>query len=333
MSRPRAMFAAGSPQLFSDLFDEVTLSRLGRVVDLDSSVATRENAWNAATSREVEVLITGWGAPRFDHAMLQHWPRLRAIVHAAGSVKRLVTPEMWDRGIRVASAAQANAYPVAEYTLAMILLSSKRILDSARTFSHTEDWQSARPLGSFGGFGSVIGIVGASRVGRRVIELLQPFDMSCLLYDPSVSNDECRRLGATPASLEDLMRRADIVSLHAPALPETHHMIGRAELALLRDDGVLINTARGTLVDTDALVDEIRPGRLRAILDVTDPEPLPPGHALFGLSGVTLTPHVAGSLGNELRRMGVHVTAEVERFVLSGNFLDEVTAPDLATIA
>jgi phosphoglycerate dehydrogenase-like enzyme len=110
-------------------------------------------------------------------------------------------------------------------------------------------------------------------------------------------------------------------------------MIGRNELALMADGATLINTARGSLVDTDALVAELSTGRLRAVLDVTDPEPLPPGHALFSLSGATLTPHIAGSIGNELRRLGHHVVSEVERFVAGGQLVGEVTYPDLARIA
>ncbi|KJL41649.1 hydroxyacid dehydrogenase [Microbacterium trichothecenolyticum] len=333
MSLPHAMFAAGSASLFDDLFDKHAVARLRSYITLDDELLTADLTDIPARARDVELLITGWGAPRFDAEMLSHWPNLRAIVHAAGSVKRLVTPDLWDRGIRVSSCAQANAYPVAEYTLAMILLSVKRTLESSREFASTQNLLASLPSGRFGAFGVTVGIIGASRIGRRVIELLRPFDIRCLLYDPSLTDAEARALGAQPATLAELLTRSDVVTVHAPSLPETRRMIGREQLALMRDDAVLINTARGALVDTDALVAEVASGRLRAVLDVTDPEPLPPGHPLFTLPGVTLTPHVAGSLGNELQRIGSSVVDEVERYVTSDELAGEVTSPDLAKIA
>lgn len=333
MSLPRAMFAAGSASLFTDLFDERALARLGRFIELDDEPLTADLTEPPASARDTEILITGWGAPRFDADMLAHWPNLRAIVHAAGSVKRLVTPDLWACGIRVSSCAQANAYPVAEYTLAMILLSVKRTMESARTFSSTQNLLASLPTGRFGAYDVTVGVIGGSRIGRRVIELLRPFDIHCLLYDPFLTDGECRALGAEPVTIADLFSRSDVVTIHAPSLPETRQMVGREQLSLMRDDAVLINTARGALVDTDALVDEVASGRLRAVLDVTDPEPLPSGHPLFSLPGVTLTPHVAGSLGNELRRIGACVVDEIERFVTSDVLAGEVTSPDLAKIA
>lgn len=333
MGLPRATFAAGSASLFDDLFDAAAVARLRGYIDLDDELLTADLTDIPSSARDVEIIITGWGAPQFDAEMLSHWPNLRAIVHAAGSVKRLVTPDLWARGIRVSSCAQANAYPVAEYTLAMILLSTKRTMESAREFVTTQNLRASLPTGRFGAYDVTVGVIGASRIGRRVIELLRPFDIRCVLYDPSLSDAEAHALGAEPVSLDQLLSRSDVVTVHAPSLPETRRMIGRDQLALMRDDAVLINTARGALVDTDALVDEVASGRLRAVLDVTDPEPLPPGHALFGLPGVTLTPHIAGSLGNELHRIGVSVVDEIERFVTCNELAGEVTSPDLARIA
>jgi len=140
-------------------------------------------------------------------------------------------------------------------------------------------------------------------------------------------------MDTTLVPLPDLVRTSDIVSLHAPSLPETYRMIGAPELAQMRDGATIINTARGKLIDTDALITEAITGRLSAVLDVTDPEPLPTGHALFSAPGVTSTPHIAGSIGNELRRMGRQTVDEVERFVTLGTLEFEVHRRDLATIA
>lgn len=333
MNPPRAMFALEDAQLVGELFDEPSIARLRGLVDLEEHVVTRAEPRAPRAAARTEILITGWGAPRLDARALDDWPHLRAVFHAAGTVKRVVSPDLWERGIRVSSSAAANAMPVAEYTLSMILLSAKQALASADAFRRTQNMAAARPHGRFGAYGITVGIVGASRIGRRVLELLRPFDISAVLYDPSLSTTDAAALGATLVSLDDLLRASDIVSLHAPSLPETRRMIGAAELATMRDGATLVNTARGDIVDTDALVAELGAGRLTAVLDVTDPEPLPPGHPLFSAPGVTLTPHIAGSLGNELRRMGHQTVEEIERFVTRGSLDFEVHRHDLATIA
>lgn len=333
MSAPLATFALDDAALIPQLFAPQSLARLRAHVRLaDRLIAPADpSALSAAT--DTEILITGWGAPQLDSRMLDSLPHLRAVFHCAGTVKRIVSPELWERGIRVSSSADANAVPVAEYTLAMILLSAKNAWESAVSYRATQDMSLALPRGGVGAYGITVGIVGASRIGRRVLDLLRPFDIATVLYDPSLSAADAAALGTTLVSLHDLLRVSDIVSLHAPLLPETHRMLGATELATMRGGATLINTARGPLVDTDALVAELTAGRLRAVLDVTDPEPLPAGHPLFTSPGVTLTPHIAGSLGNELQRMGSQTVDEVERFATMGTLDFEVRHRDLATIA
>lgn len=332
MTAPRTRFALESSALVTQLFDWVSLDRLRSVVDLDERVIERD-ALGSLVAADTEILITGWGAPRLDAEALETLPNLRAVFHAAGSVKSVVSDALWERGIRVSSSADANSVPVAEYTIAMILLSAKDAFSSADAFRRTRSMPLSRPRAGAGAYGITVGIVGASRIGRRVIELLRPFDISTVLYDPSLSPDEAEVLGSTLVTLPDLLRRSDVVSLHAPSLPETYRMLGAAELATMRDGATLINTARGALVDTEALVAQLTTGRLRAVLDVTDPEPLPAGHPLFSAPGVTLTPHIAGSVGNELRRMGSQTVGEIERFTASGVLDFEVRHRDLAVIA
>lgn len=144
---------------------------------------------------------------------------------------------------------------------------------------------------------------------------------------------EARALGARPAGLDELLSRCDVVSVHAPATPQTRGLLGRAQLGLMRDGAVLINTARGELVDTGALIDEVRSGRLTAVLDVTDPEPLPAGSPLFDIPGVFLTPHVAGSHGNEIERLGRNTIAELRRLVAGEPLANQVQRARLSRSA
>lgn len=266
-----------------------------------------------ATMAEVNILLTSWGCPRIDESALERMPKLSAAVHAAGTVKAIVGEAVWDREIPVCSMAELNAIPVAEYALAMILLENKRVLPAAQEYRRAGRFSGARA--AVGNYRRRVGLISASKVGRRVAELLQPFDLEVLIADPFCTAEEIAALGATKIELEKLFASCDIVSLHAPLLPETIGMIGGELLSLMPDGSTFINTARGKIVDHDALITQLRTGRIRAVLDVTDPEPLPADSPFWQLPNVVLTPHVAGSQGTELARMSDGAISEINRFV------------------
>ncbi|PAZ12266.1 hydroxyacid dehydrogenase [Streptomyces sp. SA15] len=319
--RPQALFAMTAENV-PLVFPPEVLARLRDAVDIDPALVAQDftDPLVAKTLARTEFLVTGWGCPRLDAAVLDAAPRLRAVLHSAGSVKGFATPELWRRGIAVSSAAEANALPVAEYTLAMILLAGKDVFaarDRLRTERAFPGWELVPGIGNHG---RRVGVVGASRIGRRLIELLRPFDLRTALTDPYVDEAGAAALGVPLLKLDDLLHTSEIITLHAPETPETRHLIGRRELALMPDGAVLINTARGGLVDHDALLAELRTGRLTAILDVTDPEPLPADSPLFDLSNAFITPHLAGSQGNEVARLGATVVEEAAR-LLSGERL------------
>jgi phosphoglycerate dehydrogenase-like enzyme len=308
------------------------LDRAGCVLDrdpLDDFGDPRAGALLA----EAEVLVGHWGCPTLTAEVLERAPRLRLLAYGGGTVKWQVTDALWERDIVVTTAAPANAIPVAEYTLAMILLAGKGVF---LFHEHQRDPKAVVPLDAMavGNLGKRIGIVGASLVGRAVIELLRPFDMSVSVYDPYVDRDGAADLGVVLVEdLDQLCASVDILSLHAPDIPPTRGMIGERQLARLRDGAVLINTARPALVDQDALLTELRRGRIAAILDVTEPEPLPPEHALLALPNAFVTPHIAGSLGPEVTRMSELAVQEVERFTRGDPPLHPVRRSDIDRIA
>lgn len=328
-NRLRVVAAMNSAELLHDLFSPTDLADLAEVVDLDPHVVTdvaSEESIRALAS--AQVLLTGWGAPRVDATMLESAPELGWVIHTAGTVRRLVSPQLWQRGIRVSNAADANAIPVAEYALAMVLLAAKRVLPAVAQYTHSQAFPTWLGSRSFGNNGAVVGVVGASRTGRRLIEMLRPFDHHVLVADPTVSAAQAQELGVELVSLEDLLRRSAVVTLHVPLLPSTRGLIGARELALMAPGATLINTARGAVVETEALVAHLRGGRGFAVLDVTDPEPLPSGHPLFDLPEAILTPHISGSLGNELRRLGASARSEVDRVRCGLPLRYEVTEQD-----
>jgi phosphoglycerate dehydrogenase-like enzyme len=335
MGRPTVVLAM-VPVLTSDLFTPAHKEQLQALCEVpDPEPLTRFDDERAGVLLpSAEILLTGWGCPPIDEQVLGRASRLRAVVHAAGTVKNHVREVCFERGLRVSSAAAANAIPVAEYTLAAILLAGKRAFRLQRMYAEVRAgrlWP--REVSLLGNYRRVVGIVGASHVGRIVMERLRSFDFSVLVHDPYLSSEEAEPLGAEPVALDPLLQRSHIVSLHAPALPETRHMIDRRRLGLLRDGAVLVNTARGALVDQQALTDELAAGRIDAVIDTTEPEVLPADSPLYELPNVFLTPHVAGAMGLETQRMAELALDEIARYVRGEPFAHQVHKEDLARIA
>jgi phosphoglycerate dehydrogenase-like enzyme len=334
-SRPTVALAM-SERTRRDLLPPRLVQRLGAVADVDPDHLVQDfhDHRHAECLARAEVLLTGWGAPAIDDAALAAMPRLRAVVHGAGSVKGLVDRRVFDRGVLVSSAATANAVPVAEFTLAAIIFAAKRVTRFARLYQQNRSAGALElPVTGVGGYRLTVGVVGASRIGRRVLGLLRNLDMHALVSDPYLDAAGAAELGAEWVEPDELVRRSDIVTLHAPDVPATRHLIDRRRLAMMRDGATLINTARGRLVDTVALTPELVSGRLDAVLDVTDPEPLPADSPLFDLPNVLLTPHVAGALGNEVARLGELAVCEIERLAAGLPPAHPVRLQDLDRIA
>jgi phosphoglycerate dehydrogenase-like enzyme len=243
-----------------------------------------------------------------------------------------VRPAVWERGIAVSSAADANAGPVVDFTMAAIVLAARRSLGTAAAYQRgvLPSYPERR-----GADGAVVGVIGASRIGRRVIARLRASDAGfrVLLFDPYVAEEEAVALGVRLVDLDELCAASDIVTVHAPDLPETRHLLDARRIGLLRDGAAVVNTARGRLVDTEALALACAGGRVEAYLDVTDPEPLPSGHVLYRLPNVLLTPHVAGCQGAEVQRLGAYAVEEVARFARGERLVGAVAAGDLERIA
>ena len=331
-TRPEAIIVMGADP-FAQQFDAERLDRLRSLVNLGTPVWTDDldSPASAARLAEVEVILTGWGAPSLTAERLARMPRLRAMFHCAGTIRHLVSDEFWRRGIVASNVAETNALPVAEFTLAAVIFAGKKAPFLAADAHRTrEDWSHSGMFGELTNLARTVGVVGFSKVGRRVVPLLQQLDsLTCLVSDPYADPAEVAAAGGTLVELDEMLPRVDVLSLHAPALPSTRHMIGAAELAALRDHATVINTARGSLIDTAALERECASGRLNAIIDVTDPEPLPAASVLYDLPNVMLTPHIAGSLGSEVLRLSDAALDELERYVAGAPLAAGLSSDDL----
>ncbi|WP_205315145.1 hydroxyacid dehydrogenase [Nonomuraea lactucae] len=296
-----------------DVFDDVyggpreRLKRTARVVY--GPVARPE----LGRMGEVEVLCSSWGGPVLDEALLDAAPRLKLVLHAAGTVRKIVTPEFWERGIPLVSAFRANAVPVADFTVAQIVYALKR--GWWHVLRAREGWAPAERVAGAGTYGSRVGLLSLGAIGRLVASRLRPLDVEVVAYDPFTEPGAAEELGVRPVGIEEVFATCDVVSVHTPLLPETRGLVGRDLLAAMREGATLVNTSRGAVIDEPALVEVLaeRPD-LFAVLDVTDPEPPVAGSPLFALPNVIVTPHIAGSLGPERARLGDLVVDELERF-------------------
>ena len=281
---------------------------------------------------DVNIIFSGWGMARLDEDFLAAAPNLKAVFYGAGSIRGIATDAAWDRGITICSAWAANAIPVSAYTLAQILFSLKRGWHHALTIKRERRWmkQTAVP----GAYDSTVGIISLGMIGRLVVERLRPFDTKIIAYDPFVSEETAADLGVELCSLEDVFKRADVVSLHTPKLPETLGMITGAHLASMKEGATFINTARGAIVRETEMI-EVLQGRpdLYAILDVTDPEPPGDGSPLYTLPNVILTPHIAGSMDTECRRMARYMIDDYKRYLAGEPLLWQISREKAKTLA
>lgn len=283
---------------------------------------------------EVEVIIGGWGLPKLDAEFLRQAPNLQAVFYAAGSVRGFMTEAAWERGIVVSTAAAANSATTAEFCVGEILFSLKhgwRFIRDAR-----EAWRTAysyQPLVP-GLVGSRVGLVSFGRVAQRVAELLRPFAMEIVAWDPFQPREVFDRHGVRSVELDTLLATSDVVSLHSPQMAETNRLINARRLALLKPGATLVNTSRGDVLDEEALIALLgaRPD-LTAVLDVTDHEPPKPDSPLFALPNVVMTPHLAGSYGPECARMGALALDELERWMHGRPLQHAITREQAATMA
>lgn len=282
--------------------------------------------------READVIFSTWGMPSLDEEFLAAAPALRAVFYAAGTVKKFVTDAGWDRGIVVSSAWAANGVPVAEFSMATILLSLKRFWHFSRAArSAVPRHDDVRVPGAYR---TKVGLVSLGAVGRATARLLAPFDISLFAYDPFLPPDQAAELGVSLVPLDELFRECDVVSIHAPWIPQTERMITGSLIASMKEGATLINTSRGAVVAEDEMIGvlALRPD-LSAVLDVTYPEPAAPDSPLRSLPNVVLTPHIAGSMQGECARMGSWQADELRRFVAGEPLHYEVTRAMLAHMA
>lgn len=282
---------------------------------------------------EIEVVFSTWGMWVMTPAELAALPKLRAVFYAAGSVKVFAAP-LLAQGIQLFSGWGANAVPVAEFTLAQILLSCKGYFRDTQDCADQEQRVRGRVEHGPGVFGTRVGLIGAGMVGRKLIELLQPFALEVLVYDPYLSTIEAMEMGVELVALETLFERSFVVSNHLPNVGSTCGLLDQGLFERLPPNATFINTARGAQVEEEGLIRVCRSRQdITALLDVSEPEPPRIGSPLYTLPNVQLSSHIAGSMGREVVRMADYMIAEFLAWQAGQPLRYEVTEPMLEHLA
>ena len=304
--------------MFEKCYDEDTLAKIHANFDVIGENITEENYKNNFDLfSEVEVIFSGMGSIEYSKELMEASPNLEAIFYAAGSMRSILSQEVWDRGIVKSTANAANAVPVAEFTLSQILFTLKDgwkfVRQTRQNLGKPEDINVHETLGNYK---QTVGIISASQIGRKTIELLKPFDLDIILYDPYVSVDEAEDLGVKLVSLDEIFEQSDVVSLHAPWLEETENMITGDHFRKTKNGASFINTARGAIIKEAEMLEVLKERTdITAILDVVYPEPPAKDSLIFKLDNVVYTPHIAGSTGHELARLGAFSLKEALRYI------------------
>lgn len=299
------------------------LETSGLPVALDSTLWNNPTRLQALLA-EAEALIVR-NQTRVTAQLLDAAPRLRVIGRLGVGLDNIDLAAARKRNVIVTAARNANAIAVAEYVLAAMLYSA-RDLAAANTSVRAGEWDRVH----FGGtelWGCTVGLIGVGEIGRRVAKRAQAFGMNVIGYDPLIGPYDFApaEQHITLLPLEEVLARADIVILHVPLIPTTHHLINAERLAQMRPHAVLINTARGGIVDEQALLDALNVGRLRqAFLDVREIEPSPPDDPLRSCNAAMLTPHIAGLTAEAQERTSRLVVSDVLRVLAGGRAIGAV---------
>jgi len=285
--------------------------------------------------QNTEFIFSTWGMAEFTEEEIKEiFPSLKCVFYSAGTVQYFARPFL-NLGIKVFSAWAANAVPVAEYTVAQIILSNAGYFMSSKTASNGDYYGAKEQFRKYrGNYGAKVGIIGAGMIGKLVIEMLKAYKLEVLVFDPFLPDSKAEEMGVKKTTLEELFSECEVVSNHLANNEQTKGMLNKALFEKMKPYATFLNTGRGAQVVEADLIDVLknRPD-LIAVLDVTDPEPPVADSEFYSLPNCILTPHIAGSSGDEVHRMAEYMITEYENYINGKENNYEVTLEMLKTMA
>lgn len=328
-----ALFGTNQNQ-FNKVYTPEVLKKLSEYGELSEKINQKNLRENAEFLKDCEIAFSTWGMPKFTKEEIKKYmPDLKAVFYAAGTVQYFARPFL-ECGIRVFSAFAANAVPVAEYTFAQITLAAKGYFQAAKYYRILPIRSHNFANSSTGNFNCKVGLVGLGAIGQMVAERLKDLDVKVYACDPFVSKEKADELDVTLVDMETLFSECDIISNHLANKPELKNIFNYKLFKRMKKHSTFINTGRGAQVAEYSLALSLllHPSRT-FIADVIKNEVFPYISPLFWCPNATLTPHIAGSTGNEPQRMAYYMMDELERFMSDGETKYEVTLEALVRMA
>lgn len=296
-------------------FLESHLDRLKETADVAVGVLGSSSIIESLHELKPEVLITAWSTPQLEPLLSSPTCRVKYVCHLTGSVRKLVPRTFIENGGRVTNWGSLANTAVAEHALLLALAALRNLPAWNSVIATPRHISATRALSTQTLSGRRIGVHGFGGVAQALVRLLQPFSASISSYSAGVPPEFMKSHGVEPApTLANLFAQSDILFECEALTPATHHSVSARELALLRNDAVFVNVARGDLVDEDALIREASTGRIHVALDVISSEPLTPQSAVSRIKGAVLSPHIAGPTLDQYSQIGELAVSNIERY-------------------
>lgn len=319
--RPKLLLPVRS--IFKDwLLPENIVRELEESFELEVAVDPAELSKNEYVElyRGRDAVLTTWNTPFLDREVIGAMDRLKIISHCGGEVRPFLGPDIFELkpDLLICNASNVMAKPVAEHTLTVTLCLLRSLLHFKEWVRFNENWWEYDPHKNVSLLQKKVGIVGLGQIAWEFIKLVRPFDVELLVYSSHLTEEEARKEKLVKAGLEEIFSTCDVITLSAAAVKTNRHMINRHLLRMIKPGAVLVNNARGMLIDEQALVEELRTGRFSAAIDVTDPEPPAAGHPLRDMPNVLLTPHTGGPVPHQRHWMMEEAVCNLKAFFSGG---------------
>lgn len=328
-----ALLSSNGPK-FRQVYTEKVLEKLSEYGELSPRIDKGNIKKYKDFLSDCEIAFSTWGMPVFTQEEIkEYFPKLKLLFYGAGSVQAFAKPFL-NCGVRIFSAFAANAVPVAEYTVSQIILATKGFYQSAKRYRIAFPSSVAYANSAPGNFDVKIGIVGLGTIGSMVAEGLKGLDVEVLAYDPFASEEKAKALNVTLTSLETIFKECNVISNHLANKKELKNIFDGRYFKLMQKYSVFINTGRGDQINEWALAKSLilHPSRT-ALLDVLKKEYMPYINPLFWCPNAIITPHIAGSMGNETQRMAYYMIEQLDNYLNGRETQYEVTAEILDTMA
>lgn len=312
-------------EIKDSFFDSRAIDRLNLIGDVIYNETEKDFTKEELREilRDIDVVVTGWGTALIDKSMILDTP-LKMICHTGGSVGLVIDMDVYETDVVIISGNEYYAESVAEGVLAYMLFMLRK-MDWFSSELKKGIWLDGNAAKNEGLLDQTVGLISLGKISRYMIEMSKFFRIKFKVFSTRPNLKLAEEMGFTYASLEEIFKTCKIVSVHTAKNPQTYHMINKEHFKLLQDDSIFINTSRGSVINEEDLIEDLKKNRFRALLDVYDIEPLPQGSPLLTFSNVTLFPHQAGPTFDRRAQITNFLIDDVQNYLKGMSVKNEIT--------